>query len=143
MPDHPPEAVQAVAFADDQVSIDVAPLLMLLGLATRLSVGAAALTDTVTDCVALAPDPVQVSPKVELDFRAPVDWDPVSDLAPAQAPEAVHAVALVTDQAIVELSPFATVLGDAARLMTAAGLALTVTVVDWVALPPAPVHVNT
>ena len=60
-PDQAPEAKQAVAFADDQVKVAVDPLFRLLGVADRLTVGVAALTDTVTDCVALAPEPVQVS----------------------------------------------------------------------------------
>jgi hypothetical protein len=63
-------------------------------------------------------------------------------MAPDQAPEAVHAVALVTAQVSVELSPLFTVLGAALRLMAAAGLALTVTVVACEAVPPLPVQVN-
>jgi hypothetical protein len=40
-PDQPPEAVQLVAFVDDQLSTEEAPLLTLLGLADRLTVGLA------------------------------------------------------------------------------------------------------
>ena len=48
LPDQPPEAVQLVAFADDQLSVAEPPLLMVVGLALRLTVGDAA-TLTVTD----------------------------------------------------------------------------------------------
>jgi hypothetical protein len=61
IPDQPPEAVQAVAFAEDHVRVAVAPLFKLLGDADKLTVGVAALTETVADWVALAPEPVQVS----------------------------------------------------------------------------------
>ena len=60
-PDQAPEAVQAVAFLDDQVRVDAAPLSIVLGLAAKARVGAGAVTDTVVDCVALPPAPVQVS----------------------------------------------------------------------------------
>jgi hypothetical protein len=61
LPDQAPLAVQPVAFADDQVSVELAPLAIVLGLALRLTVGAGGVTDTVTDCVALPPVPLQVS----------------------------------------------------------------------------------
>ena len=61
VPDQAPEAVQAVAFLDDQVRVDAAPLSIVLGLAAKARVGAGAVTDTVVDCVALPPAPVQVS----------------------------------------------------------------------------------
>ena len=60
-PLQPPEAVQAVAFVDDQARDDVAPLLTVVGLAARVSVGAGEVTDTVADCTALPPLPIQVS----------------------------------------------------------------------------------
>lgn len=60
-PDQPPEAVQAVAFVDDHDSEELPPLAIVLGLAVTVTVGAAALTETVADCVALPPEPVQVS----------------------------------------------------------------------------------
>jgi hypothetical protein len=62
LPDQPPEAVQAVALVEDQLSVDALPLAMVLGLAVKLTVGAGAVTETVADCVALPPVPVQVSP---------------------------------------------------------------------------------
>jgi hypothetical protein len=60
LPDQAPLAVQAVAFVDDQVSVELARLATVLGLALRLTVGAGGVTDTVTDCDALPPFPVQV-----------------------------------------------------------------------------------
>jgi hypothetical protein len=60
-PLQPPEAVQAVAFVDDQVSAEVAPLLIVAGLAVRVTAGAGVVTDTVADCTALPPLPLQVS----------------------------------------------------------------------------------
>jgi hypothetical protein len=130
LPDQPPEAVQAVVLVDDQVSVVVAPLLTVLGAAERLTVGAGVLTDTVADCVALPPVPVQVSPKVSLALIAPVDCEPLTALLPDHAPEALHEVALADDQVKVELAPFATVLGLALMLTVAVGFGLTVTVVD-------------
>ena len=56
-----PEAVQAVALADDQVNVALLPLAIALGPTLRLTVGAAALTETVADCVALPARPEQVS----------------------------------------------------------------------------------
>ena len=60
-PLHPPEAVQAVALVDDQVSADVAPLFTVVGFAVKVTAGAGVVTDTVADCDALPPVPVQVS----------------------------------------------------------------------------------
>jgi hypothetical protein len=60
LPDHAPEAVQAVAFVADQVRVELLPLITELGLALRLIVGAGDFTDTVADCAALPPAPVQV-----------------------------------------------------------------------------------
>ena len=59
-PDQDPEAVQAVALVADQVSVAPLPLATVLGLAVRLIVGTGWVTETVADCAALLPDPVQV-----------------------------------------------------------------------------------
>jgi hypothetical protein len=61
VPDQDPEAVQEVALVADQVSVELLPLATVLGLATRLMVGTGCVTDTVADCAALPPVPVQVS----------------------------------------------------------------------------------
>jgi hypothetical protein len=62
LPDQAPEALQEVAFLADQVSVELLPLATVLGLAAKLTVGAGAVTETVADCDALPPAPVQVSP---------------------------------------------------------------------------------
>jgi hypothetical protein len=59
-PLQPPEAVQAVALVDDQVNAEVAPLLTVTGFAVRVTAGVGAVTDTVADCAALPPLPLQV-----------------------------------------------------------------------------------
>jgi hypothetical protein len=60
VPDQPPEAVHDVALVEDQLRVEAAPLAMVLGLALKATVGAGAVTETVADCVALPPVPVQV-----------------------------------------------------------------------------------
>jgi hypothetical protein len=71
----------------------------------------------------------------------PVDCEPLTALVPDHAPEAVQDVAFVADQVNVELPPLATVLGLAVKFTVGAG-EVTDTVADWVAPPPAPVHVS-
>jgi hypothetical protein len=62
VPDQAPEAVHEVALLEDHVRVEEPPRLIVLGLATRLTVADGfALTVTVADCAALPPDPVQVS----------------------------------------------------------------------------------
>ena len=60
VPDQAPEAVHAVELVDDQVKFALLPLVMVLGLADKATVGAGCVTETVVDCVALPPVPVQV-----------------------------------------------------------------------------------
>jgi hypothetical protein len=50
-----------VALAADQVRVELLPLLIVLGLAVKLTVGAGCVTDTAADCTALPPGPLQVS----------------------------------------------------------------------------------
>lgn len=47
VPDQPPEAVQAVAFDDDQFNVVAEPLFTVVGFSVRLTPGACAVTDTV------------------------------------------------------------------------------------------------
>ena len=61
LPDQAPDAAQEVALLADQLKVALPPLAIVLGLALKLTVGARALTETVADCVALPPAPVQVS----------------------------------------------------------------------------------
>ncbi len=60
LPDQAPEAVQAVALAEDQLRVALPPLAIALGPTLKLTVGVGALTETVVDCVALPPGPLQV-----------------------------------------------------------------------------------
>jgi hypothetical protein len=46
---------------DDQVSVVMAPLATVLGLAEKVTAGSGVVTETVVACTALPPDPVQVS----------------------------------------------------------------------------------
>ncbi len=59
-PDQAPEAVQAVALVEDHVSAELAPLVIELGFALKVTVGAGEWTLTVADCAALPPGPVHV-----------------------------------------------------------------------------------
>jgi hypothetical protein len=141
-PDQAPEAAHEVALFDDHVSVAALPLLTVLGLALRLTVAAGfALTVTVADCDALPPAPVQVSMYVDVVVSAPVDWEPFVAMAPDQAPEAVHEVALFDVQVSVELLPLLMALGPTLKVTTGAA-GLTETVTDCTALPPAPVQVR-
>lgn len=60
-PPQPPEAVHEEALLDDHASDDAAPLLIVAGVAVRLTVGAGVVTDTVADCAAVPPLPLQVN----------------------------------------------------------------------------------
>jgi len=60
VPDQAPEAVQEVALVEDQVNVEPLPLATVLGLAAKVTVGAGEVTETVADCAALPPLPLQV-----------------------------------------------------------------------------------
>jgi hypothetical protein len=60
LPLQAPDAVQAVVFADDQLMLVAVLLGIVLDPATMLTVGMDGFTDTVADCDALPPGPVQV-----------------------------------------------------------------------------------
>jgi hypothetical protein len=61
VPLQPPDAVHDVAFVEDHVSFEVAPLATVVGFAANVTVGSGVVIDTVADCAALAPAPLQVS----------------------------------------------------------------------------------
>ena len=61
VPDQAPDAVHEVALLDDHVNVELPPLDTALGPALSMTVGAAGLTETVADCVALPPAPVHES----------------------------------------------------------------------------------
>ena len=91
-----------MAFVEDQVKVALAPLVILVGLALKETVGAgvavAAFVVTVTDCSALPPVPVQVRVYSVVEFKADVVFVPLTGIVPLQPPEAVHEVALVASQ---------------------------------------------
>ena len=69
-----------------------------------------------------------------------MDSVPLVDLLPVHAPLAVQLVAFVEDHARVEEPPLVTLLGVAVKVTV--GAATTVTVADWLLLPPVPVQVR-
>jgi hypothetical protein len=133
--------VQAVALVTVHDNIELLPLGTVLGFAAIFTVGDGWVTETVADCAPVPPEPLQLSVKVAFAVSAPVGDEPLTALAPDQAPEAVQDVALVADHDNVEPLPLATVLGLAVMLTVGAGCA-TDTVADCTALPPAPLQVN-
>lgn len=141
-PVQPPLAVQLLALVDDQVSVVELPVATVVGVAVRVTEGAAGwVTVTLTDCVADPPAPVQVSAKADVAVNAPVDIVPDVDLLPLQFPEAVQAVALVDDHVNVAAEPDTTDEGDTESVTDGPdGVTLAVTV--WPAVPPAPEQVN-
>jgi len=141
LPDQAPEAVQAVALVAFQLSVELVLVSTVLGLAAMVTMGAGALTETVADCVALPPPPVQVNVYVAFAVSAPEDCEPLTAFVPAQAPEAVHAVAFCVDHVSVDVAPELMVLG-LALIVISGGSEETVTVADWVAEPPGPVQVS-
>lgn len=60
VPDQAPEALHEVAFVADHVKVALLPLLIALGPTLSVTVGADVFTETVADCTALPPAPVQV-----------------------------------------------------------------------------------
>jgi hypothetical protein len=122
VPDHAPEAAQEVALVDDQARAAALPLTIELGLALKLTVGAAALTETVVDCSAVPPAPVQDNVKLALAVSVPVDCEPLTPFEPDHAPEAVQAAAFAVDQLKVEALPLVMELGLAEKLTVGAGV---------------------
>jgi hypothetical protein len=110
-PVQPPDAVQAVALVEDQVSVEVAPLVTLVGLALSETLGRAAETETVALWAADPPAPVHVSVYRVVAVNAAVLAEPLVALEPLQPPVAAQEVALVDDHVSVEAAPLATVLG--------------------------------
>ena len=140
-PLHAPEAVQEVVFVVVQVKVALLPLVIVLGLADKVTVGTFCVTDTVADCEALPPAPVQFNVNVVLAFSVPVDCEPLIARFPLQPPLAVQAVAFVADHVRVEARPASIVEGLALNV-TVGAVADAVTVVVCAALPPGPVHVS-
>ena len=141
LPDQPADAVQLLALLDDQLSIADPPLLTVWGFALRPTVGGSEIF-TVTDLLALPPGPLQRSVKVVVALSAPVLALPLAGRLPDQPPEAMQLLALVEDQLSIAAPPLLTVSGLALRLTVGLTGVETVTVTDWVALPPGPPQVS-
>jgi hypothetical protein len=60
VPDQASDAMQDVALVADQLIVELLPLVTVLGLADKLTVGAGVVTETVADWVAVPPLPVQL-----------------------------------------------------------------------------------
>lgn len=130
------------------------PVKVVNGLPLVLSVGATqdkvavpgglveALTVTVALCEAEPPVPLHVKVNLVVAIRPAVVLEPKVPSLPLQPPEAAQEVAFIEDQVNVAVAPLLTVLGLAERLTAGAG-ALTVTVADCAALPPAPLQFST
>jgi hypothetical protein len=140
-PVQPFDALHVLAFVEDQVSVEVVPLLTVVGFAEIVTTGVLEFTVTVADWEALPPAPVQESINIVVEVRAGVDTLPLRPSLPVQPPDAVQDVALAETQVSVEVAPLAIVLGFAESVTTGAGV-LTDTVADCDALPPGPVQVN-
>jgi hypothetical protein len=136
-----PDAVQAVALVEVQVSVDVPPWATLAGLAVSETLGGAADTVTVAVCDAEPPAPVQVRINFVVAVSVGVVWEPAMASEPLQPPEAVQAVALVDDQVNADVAPLFIVVGFAVKVTAGAGV-VTDTVADCAALPPLPVQVS-
>ena len=141
LPLQPPEAVHEVALAEVQLNVALVPFATVLGLAESVMLGTDRLTDTVADCEALPPVPVQVKLYVVFAVSAPVDCDPLTGMVPLQPPLAEQEVALLADQVSVELLPEVIALGPALN-MTVGAPCDAVTVAAWVAPPPGPMQVS-
>ena len=142
VPDQAPEALHEVALFDAHVSVELDPLVTVLGLALKLTVALGlALTVTVADCEALPPAPAHIRANVDVAVSVPVDCDPLIGLVPDHAPEAVQDVALVADQFKVALLPLVIALGPTLSV-TVGAFALTVTIAVCIALPPDPAQLN-
>ena len=118
VPDQLPEAVQLVAFVEDQLTTDDPPLVTDAGFAeidTAGAVGGVPVTLTWTEALALPSGPVQVSEKVLLVVSGGVAWVPEVALVPDHAPPAVHDTAFVELHVSVAAPPLATDVGLAAR----------------------------
>lgn len=143
-PDHPPEAMQLVAFVLLQVKVELPPPATLVGFAFNISVGAAGvvMTATVTDCEIEPLPPEQLRVNVLSLVSAPVDCDPLVVFVPDHAPEAVQLVTFVVSQLRVEALPLVTLVGFAVSVNVGSdgGETDAVTVCDVV--PPAPVQLS-
>jgi hypothetical protein len=140
-PLQPPEAVHAVALVELQVSVEVPPEATVVGFAVKVAVGRGAMATEAAAAGLTPPIPVQVSEYDLFVVSAPVLRLPLADNAPLQAPEAVHAVALVELHVSVEVPPEATVVGFAVKVAAGTG-AMASEAVTVGLTPPGPVQLS-
>jgi len=116
VPVQPPLAVHDVELVLDQVSVELAPAVIVAGFAVNVTVGAVeGLTVTVADAIPVPPVPAQDSVYVVVAV-GDTTWVPLVASAPVQPPDAVHEVALVLDQVSVEVLPESMVVGLAVNV---------------------------
>lgn len=122
-PLQPPDAVQDVAFVEDQVRVDEPPEEMADGEAEKLTVGATAPEVTVIE-VDLLVEPPAPEHVIVYEAFAVGDTDSVPEVAfdPDQSLDAEQDVALVEDQVRVEASPEAIEDGEAEKETVGAGV---------------------
>jgi hypothetical protein len=142
LPDHAPEAEQAVALVVDHVRLVAAPESTAIGFAVSVTIGGEFETVTITDCKEVPPAPAQVSSYSVVLVSAPVLQVPLAATAPCHPPDAVHAVALAAFHVKVDSAPLAIVVGDAVSVIAGPGAFATTTLTDWVACPPVPLQVK-
>ena len=142
-PLHPPEAVQLVAFVDDQFSAVRLPTTTVAGFAVNVTVGAAGPVVTVTCALlfAVPPVPVQLNVNVVDAVRPPITSAPLWPFAPPHPFEAVQLVAFVELQVTVVLPPLTTDTGLAEMVTTGSGMLMATSRV-LVVVPPDPPQVS-
>ena len=134
-----PDAAQLSALVDDQVSVELPPEATLAGFALKDTVGGFTLTDTVAELRADPPSPVHSRTNFVVALKATVVCVPLVGCVPVHPLEAVQVFAFVEDQVSSDLPPLLTVVG-VALIVTVGSGAVTVTVAEFAALPPAPVQ---
>ena len=123
-PLQPPEAVQAVALVEDQVSCVLPPLFTVVGFALSVAVGTGgAFTATVTLCVALVPPgPVHCAENVLFVVMLLIVVVPEGATVPLQSPDPAHEVASVDAHVSCVLPPLATDIGFALSVNVGNGM---------------------
>lgn len=86
VPDQPPDAVQAMAFVELHVNVEVVLYAMLIGAAFNVAVGAGATVTTAEAAALVPPAPLHVSVKVVVAVTALVALDPLAASEPVQPP---------------------------------------------------------
>lgn len=129
-PFHAPEAVQAVAFSEFQLKVDVPPLAVVVGDADSVTAGEGEVATTSADCEADPPGPVQVSVKLVVAVRGSVVAVPLVGWVPLHPPDAAQVWASFALHCNVTRVPMATVFLAATRVTAGFAAAGSVTV-DW------------